>query len=148
MQDMVLLRQVSLAILYPALFLHISSLLFSFSFTTLFFASSFIHFSHSLLQSIPPWCPFYPPGFSYLLSLVVPVCSESGHTLDHQSDLESVHGSLPTVLATEETQQEDDSQGPEDKNSGRQGATFDRAGSPRSSYEHIFGKCGRSFHSF
>ncbi|KAM3614921.1 uncharacterized protein V6R79_020806 [Siganus canaliculatus] len=43
--------------------------------------------------------------------------TESGHLVDHQSDLESDHGGLPAVLAPEETQQENDPQIKEDKNS-------------------------------
>lgn len=53
---------------------------------------------------------------------------ESRYLVDHQSDLESVHGGIPALLAPEETQQKDDPQSPEEKNSGIQRASPGRAG--------------------
>lgn len=73
-----------------------------------------------------------PPGPSVSL--------ESGHPADHQSDSEPAHGSLPAVLAPEETQQEDDPQSPEDNQAEGQGAPSGRAGPPRGSHEHVPGK--------
>lgn len=72
---------------------------------------------------------------------------ESGHLVDHQSDLESVHGGLPALLAPEETQQEDDPQNPEGKNSGGPRASSGRSGPAGGRHEHVPGRCTRSFHS-
>lgn len=50
-------------------------------------------------------------------------CPESGHTIDNQSSLESVYGGLTALLASEETQQDDDPQSLEDENSGGKGVS-------------------------
>lgn len=71
------------------------------------------------------------------MSALVP---EFGDLVDHQSDLESVHGGLPALLAAEETQQKDDSQSPEEKNVRGERASAGRAGPARGRHEHVLGQ--------
>ncbi len=162
MQDMVLLRQVGLPSLHPS-FITFWFLIFLFFFSLSLhscFLLCFLRFPSlicfilillaflisslwpSLLYIAYPTNPIFHPSFCcHLCSFLIP---ESGHLVDHQSDLESVHGGLPALLAPEETQQEDDPQSPEEKNSGGQRASSGRADPAGGRHEHVPGRCTRS----
>lgn len=87
--------------------------------------------------------PLAPPGL-FFHPLLFSLYPESGHLVDHQSDPESVHGGLSALLAPEKTQQENDSQSPEEKNCGGERASPGRAGPIGSRHEYIPGRCTRS----
>lgn len=124
-------------------------LLFSCLIPTLFVAFIYLPFPiiplpplHQVSSPFPSSLPLF-----HLVSVVM-ACScvypESGHLVDHQSDLEPVHGGFPALLASEETQQEDDPQSPEENNSGGQRASSGRPGPAGGRHEHVPGRCTRS----